>query len=143
MNPTRRKWGDFAGAGLDLHQGAGALGCLIWQGNRKETSMIPVSQRKIQLETRLRDLVARLATIDAELDSHQSKDWEDLATEREADEVLEGMGLSGQQEIRQIEAALGRIASGDYGVCATCGDQISEERLDVLPYTPFCRNCAA
>ena len=83
--------------------------------------MIPVSQRKIQLETRLRDLVARLATIDAELDSHQSKDWEDLATEREADEVLEGMGISGQQEIRQIEAALGRIASGDYGVCATCG----------------------
>jgi RNA polymerase-binding transcription factor DksA len=109
----------------------------------KENTMIPVSQRKIQLETRLRDLLARLTTIDAELESHQSKDWEDLATEREADEVLEGMGLSGQQEIRQIEAALGRIASGDYGVCATCGDQISEERLDVLPFTPFCRNCAA
>jgi RNA polymerase-binding transcription factor DksA len=108
----------------------------------KEDCMIPVSQRKSQLETRLRDLLARLATIDAELDSHQSKDWEDLATERESDEVLEGMGLSGQQEIRQIEAALGRIASGDYGVCVTCGDPISGERLDVLPYTPFCSTCA-
>ena len=105
--------------------------------------MTPISQRKIQLETRLSDLQARLATIDAELDSHQSKDWEDLATERESDEVLEGMGLSGQQEIRQIEAALGRITAGEYGICATCGDPISEERLDVLPYTPFCRNCAA
>ncbi len=105
--------------------------------------MVPVSQRKNELETRLRDLRARLASIDAELDSHQSRDWEDLATERESDEVLEGMGLSGQQEIRQIEAALGRIASGDYGFCATCGDPISEERLDVLPYTPFCSNCAA
>lgn len=105
--------------------------------------MIPISQRKVQLETRLRDLRSRLATIETELDSHESKDWEDLATEREADEVLEGMGLSGQHEIRQIEAALDRIGSGDYGTCVTCGDSISEERLDVLPYTPFCRNCAA
>jgi RNA polymerase-binding transcription factor DksA len=104
--------------------------------------MIPVSQRKTQLETRLRDLRSRLAVIDAELDSHQSKDWEDLATERESDEVLEGMGLSGQQEIRQIEAALARIVSGEYGICATCGDPISDERLNVLPCTPFCRDCA-
>jgi RNA polymerase-binding transcription factor DksA len=101
------------------------------------------SARKEQLETRLRDLKARLASIETELESHQSKDWEDLATERESDEVLEGMGLSGQQEMRQIEAALDRIASGDYGICVTCGERISEERLDVLPYTPFCRSCAA
>ena len=105
--------------------------------------MIPLSQRKQQLQARLDDLQSRLVTIDTELDSHQSKDWEDLATEREADEVLEAMGQSGQQEIRQIKAALGRIASGEYGVCATCGDPISDERLNVLPYTPFCRNCAA
>ena len=104
--------------------------------------MIPVSQRKVQLETRLRDLHARLASIETELDTHESKDWEDLATERESDEVLEGMGLSGQQEIRQIEAALARIGSGEYGICVTCGEPISEERLDVLPYTPFCRDCA-
>jgi len=109
---------------------------------KKESVMIPVSQRKVQLETRLRDLHARLVTIETELDTHESKDWEDLATERESDEVLEGMGLSGQQEIRQIEAALARIGSGEYGICVTCGEPISEERLDVLPYTPFCRDCA-
>lgn len=106
-------------------------------------SMIATSIRKAQLETRLADLRTRLAGIDAELDSHQSKDWEDLATERETDEVLESMGLSGQQEIRMIEAALQRIAEGEYGFCAKCGERISEERLDVLPYTPFCREHAA
>jgi RNA polymerase-binding transcription factor DksA len=41
-----------------------------------------------------------------------------------------------------IEAALGRIAHGDYGICVACGNPISEERLDVLPQTPKCRNCA-
>lgn len=105
--------------------------------------MASVAERKSQLEDRLADLKGRLAGIEAELESHKATDWEDLATERESDEVLEGMGLSGQQEIRMIEAALGRIASGEYGFCVKCGAEIGEERLDVLPFTPFCRSCAA
>jgi RNA polymerase-binding transcription factor DksA len=105
--------------------------------------MTPIATRKTQLQTRLADLQRRLISIEEELDSHHAQDWEDLATERESDEVLEGMGLNGQQEIRMIEAALARIDAGDYGHCAKCGDKIGEERLDVLPYTPFCRKCAA
>ena len=104
--------------------------------------MIPISTRKAQLESRLADLKSRMAGIETELDSHQSADWEELATERETDEVLEGMGISAQQEIRKIEAALARIAENDYGFCAKCGAEIGDERLDVLPDTPFCRSCA-
>jgi len=98
--------------------------------------------RKQALESRLTDLLSRLDAIETELESHDSRDWEELAVERESDEVLEGLGLSGQQEIRMIRAALDRMESGDYGFCVKCGKQISEERLDVLPATPFCRNCA-
>ena len=99
--------------------------------------------RKKQLETRLADLKARLSGIETELDSHQTQDWEDLATEREGDEVLEDLGAAGQLEIRQIEAALARIAAGEYGACVKCGAEISDDRLDLLPHTPFCRDCAA
>ena len=105
--------------------------------------MTPISTRKTQLEARLADLKGRLGAIEAELDSHQSSDWEELATEREGDEVLEGMGVSGQHEMRMIEAALARQAEAEYGFCVKCGAEIGEERLNVLPYTPFCRNCAA
>ncbi|MEZ5754297.1 MAG: TraR/DksA C4-type zinc finger protein [Paracoccaceae bacterium] len=105
--------------------------------------MTSLQARKEQLETRLADLQGRLAGIEAELDSHNAADWEELATEREGDEVLEGMGLSGQQEIRMIEAALQRMAAGEYGSCVKCGAEISAARLDVLPFTPFCRDCAA
>ena len=52
------------------------------------------------------------------------------------------MGLSGQQEIRMIEAALRRVEAGEYGICAKCGAEIGDARLDVLPFTPFCRTCA-
>ncbi|GKY89489.1 TraR/DksA family transcriptional regulator [Sinisalibacter aestuarii] len=94
------------------------------------------------LETRLAELKARLQEIDETLDSHQSRDWEELATEREGDEVLESMGTSGKAEIAKIQAALVRMDEGEFGFCVSCGDEISQERLDVVPYTPFCRNCA-
>ena len=100
------------------------------------------AKRKAQLETRAAELKARLTGIEAELDAPAPQDWDDSATEREADEVLETMGLAGQQELRQIAAALDRIAKGSYGECARCGDDIAAERLDLLPDTPFCAQCA-
>lgn len=104
--------------------------------------MTDLAARRTQLDQRLAFLLGRLRELDAELDSHQSKDWEELATEREGDEVLERLGQSGQAEIAQIKAAQARMEAGDYGSCVTCGDDISEERLNLLPYTPFCRKCA-
>jgi RNA polymerase-binding transcription factor DksA len=101
---------------------------------------IPV--RKAALEQRLRELGVRLEAIEEELDSHQNRDWEELATEREGDEVLEATGNAGLAEITQIRAVLGRIADGSYGTCARCGGAIAEARLDALPWTPLCRSCA-
>lgn len=104
--------------------------------------MTTVAERRAQLEARREELTRRMQEVDRELDSHQSKDWEEMATEREDDEVLERMGLSAQNEITRIDAALQRIEDGEYGWCVTCGAEISAQRLDVVPFTPFCRRCA-
>ncbi|MDG4648034.1 TraR/DksA C4-type zinc finger protein [Roseibacterium sp. SDUM158017] len=104
--------------------------------------MPDIAKRREQLEDRLAALSRRLQEIDSELDSHQSKDWEELAVEREADEVLERLGESGQTEIVRIRAALKRLDEGEYGYCVKCGNEITEARLDVIPWTPFCRACA-
>lgn len=105
--------------------------------------MTDLAARRDQLLKRLADLEDRLHGIAEELDSHQSKDWEDSATEREDEEVLERLGVTGQQEIAQIKAALDRMDQGEYGFCVKCGNEISSARLDLLPYTPFCKACAA
>ena len=104
--------------------------------------MVDTEKYRDVLEARLAELKERLQEIDEALDSHQSKDWEELATEREGDEVLEQMGSSGKVEITKIKAALDRMEEGEFGYCVSCGDEISSERLDVVPHTPFCRNCA-
>lgn len=102
----------------------------------------PIPARKAQLIKRLQELGARLEAIEEELDSHQNRDWEELATEREGDEVLEATGNAGLAEITQIRAALKRIEAGSYGDCVRCGEPIAEARLDALPWTPLCRRCA-
>ncbi len=98
--------------------------------------------REQQLLLRKAELFSRLKGIDIELLSHQSRDWEELAVEREADEVLEHLGEAGAKELRLIDMALDRMSDGSYGICIQCGERISAQRLDILPYTGVCRTCA-
>jgi RNA polymerase-binding protein DksA len=42
----------------------------------------------------------------------------------------------------QVEAALGRIEAGTFGRCEDCGQEIARERLEVIPYTPYCVDCS-
>lgn len=107
----------------------------------REAAMHHDARRRV-LEARLEELRARLVRIEEELDQPHDPDFSDQAIEREDEEVLERFGRSGQAEIVQIERALKRIDDGSYGVCASCGEAISEERLDLLPFTPVCRACA-
>ena len=101
-----------------------------------------LAMRRGQLQQRLVELGARLEAIDVELESHNDPDWSEQATEREGDEVLEATGGAGLLEIRQIRAALARIDADIYGQCVKCGAEIAEARLDAIPWTPLCRECA-
>lgn len=104
--------------------------------------MTTIATRKAQLLARRSALLGRIGGIQEELDSHHETDWEELATQREGDEVLEGMGHEAQTELRAIAAALDRVEAGTYGICVKCGTGIGKARLDVLPNTPFCKECA-
>lgn len=105
--------------------------------------MTRFSAAQTKLLARLKELDGRLHDIEAELEAPHSKDWDEMALEREGDEVLEGLGEAGLHEIARIKAALQRLRAGTYGDCVRCGGEISAARLEVLPDTPFCKSCAA
>lgn len=58
--------------------------------------------------------------------------------DREIDYSLEE---NSEQVLRAIDAALQRIEDGTYGICETCGQPISEERLEAIPYATQCIDC--
>ncbi|MBI4683966.1 MAG: TraR/DksA C4-type zinc finger protein [Nitrospirae bacterium] len=41
----------------------------------------------------------------------------------------------------KVDTALSKLAEGTYGICEECGDEISEQRLKVLPFAVYCRDC--
>ncbi len=45
------------------------------------------------------------------------------------------------ESIRKIESALKRLDEGSYGYCEECGEEISMERLKVIPFALLCRDC--
>jgi RNA polymerase-binding protein DksA len=57
---------------------------------------------------------------------------------REIDYTL---GDNAEQVISEIDAALQRIESGDYGVCESCGREIPRERLEANPWASLCIDC--
>lgn len=46
-----------------------------------------------------------------------------------------------RETLLKIDVALRKISEGTYGVCEECGEEISGERLKVLPFAIYCRDC--
>ena len=44
-------------------------------------------------------------------------------------------------QLRKVEAALERIATGDFGTCAACGGAIGLKRLKAMPWVNNCIKC--
>ena len=105
--------------------------------------MIDPNAYRERLSARRKELVKRLNQLEDWLDDPMDPNFEDRATERELDEVFELQGLAGQDELKAIDAALARIKNNVFGLCISCGEMISEARLDAVPYAVKCQNCMA
>ena len=58
-----------------------------------------------------------------------------VAAEQGENKVLAGRLRT---ELDDVERALAKLDEGTYGTCETCGEAISEPRLEAMPATRFC-----
>jgi RNA polymerase-binding protein DksA len=89
------------------------------------------------------DITNRINAIDRDI-RHEgmTADWSEQASERENDEVLESLGNSSELELLKVNYALKRIEDGSYFQCDECGADIPPARLELLPFTAHCVDCA-
>jgi len=106
---------------------------------------------------RLDDERNRLLAVIAEIEAEQEEvRLTETSSERSPDpNTAEGGSLAFEMEkelslarnasdlLAQVEEALARIAGGSYGRCIECAKAIPVARLEALPYTKLCVNCAA
>lgn len=98
---------------------------------------------KQKLLTLKAEITQRISAIDKDIKHEDmSSNWTEQATERENDEVLESLGNVSEEELSMINRALKRIDSGEYFHCINCGEDIPNERLELLPFSSNCVSCA-
>src|SRR5215813_10814455 len=66
----------------------------------------------------------------------------DVGTENYDQEFTLGLIENEQTTLEQVQEALSRIEAGTFGRCQECGDPIAKQRLQALPYTKHCIQCA-
>jgi len=57
-------------------------------------------------------------------------------------QVVSALETEAVQELTDIDKALRRLEAGEYGVCVSCGEDISKERLEARPASAECLDCA-
>ena len=102
---------------------------------------------KSELEKYRTALEARRTEIAASL-----RNRADIAIEK-APDAIDEVQLAGERELairnldrestllRNVRAALARIADGSYGTCMHCEEEISPKRLNAVPWASFCIRC--
>ncbi len=95
------------------------------------------------LTKRLDDLLHQAGTVVSELISQSSQEIEYLdRAATDTDQLLKLRIRSRESRlIRKIREALGRLDNNTYGICETCGDDISFRRLEARPVTTKCISC--
>ena len=74
--------------------------------------------------------------------AERDPEFEEGAQNEHEQYTLTLLGEAQRKQVVMIDAALARIAGGEYGVCVDCGTDIDPKRLQALPFALLCTDCA-
>jgi DnaK suppressor protein len=103
-----------------------------------------ISNIKEQLLKRRREILEqREKNIDSWNKLHEPEvELEEQAAKENISRTHEQLERQEKEEIEQIDAALGKLETSGFGICESCGEKISDRRLEALPWTSLCIDCA-
>jgi DnaK suppressor protein len=109
--------------------------------NLKKKELQDIRKR---LTERRDELVLKLAEFrnqSKEVETEVAQDLADKAESSYTKEFLLSLSDAEREQLFQIDAALKRIAKGEFGQCQMCQKEIGKKRLNALPWTPLCIDC--
>lgn len=116
----------------------------------KKAEMKVYKERLVALRARLRGDVTQMA--DSALNKNRAEGsgesssmpihMADLGSDNYEQEFTLSLMETEEGTLGAIEVALERIEDSTYGTCEECGCRIPKTRLNAIPYTALCVNCA-
>jgi RNA polymerase-binding protein DksA len=80
------------------------------------------------------------ASRDTNADDEHDPEGATIAFERSQ---VAALVLQVQHQLKEVEAAIDRLAAGTYGFCEQCGRPIADARLEARPTARTCIECAS
>jgi RNA polymerase-binding transcription factor DksA len=107
-------------------------------------------QRLLEMAARLKDLDESVANdalrqVSGDVSGNLSNvpmHLADLATDAFEQEMSASLLTNSRQLQTEVATALDRFEQGTFGKCEQCGCDISDGRLEAVPYTRYCVDCA-
>lgn len=107
--------------------------------------MLPIPELKRRMLVQRRALFEQVTETEEDLrwlGTNVEPELEEEGQEENLARLLVRLDDLGKAEIATIDRALARIATGDYGRCASCRKPIPAARLTALPTAEECLPCA-
>jgi DnaK suppressor protein len=96
------------------------------------------------LQARKIQIIKNLTGVESEMNQLREmelNDEGDYASASNDNMVENAIGSQQMHELEEIEAALSKIKSKQYGICEMCEDDIGFQRLKVKPHAKYCIVC--
>jgi DnaK suppressor protein len=123
----------------------------ILKNMNKGTDKVKAGMDKKRLEYYKKKLLARREELTRTIartqeegrtaDEDPTVDLADKAANSYTKEFLFGMTNTDRAILNMIDAALKRIQSDAYGVCANCQEELQQKRLEAVPWAKHCIAC--
>lgn len=75
---------------------------------------------------------------DLHIKSDDLADEADLANSTINQQITFSIREKEMAKLKRVEAALGRVEDGSFGICLESGEEIEPKRLETQPWTEFC-----
>ena len=104
-------------------------------------SLASLRRRLLRRRSTLMEQIQRRMRQQQRLSNGHVADSADMASAEADDGVTFAFTEAESGELAQVDDALERIESGEYGRCELCGELIGLERLKALPFAGLCLDC--
>jgi DnaK suppressor protein len=97
--------------------------------------------KRAEMRSRIGEELGAKMTEDIDAVLGPALDEGDLSTLETSRDVDFGLLNMCSKTLKNINKALERLEEGTYGICEECGQQISEKRLQAMPFALYCVDC--
>lgn len=106
-----------------------------------ETKLSEIRDQLLRMRDELLHGAQRVYAESQSLGGDGVPDIGDMSSNSYNQEVLMNLSETQRARVRDIDAALERIAQGVYGLCVRCEEEISPRRMEVRPFSRYCIEC--